>query len=169
MNGPHAPCSGIDVWEHAYYFKPPEQARRLPRGLVERGQLAAPSPSVMRRSKVASAVETKQEDIPIRGIARRAAAQARARHPPAPRLRPAIRVLVADGQALVRAGVRLLLEVDERITVVGEGGQRRGRPWHWSSRSARTVVMIDTRLPGLDSVEATRRIVAESGVAVDGC
>jgi DNA-binding NarL/FixJ family response regulator len=72
--------------------------------------------------------------------------------------------LVADGQALVRAGVRLLLEADVRITVVGETGTgeetaalvQRVRP---------DVVMIDTDLPGLDSVETTR-LVSESGAAV---
>jgi DNA-binding NarL/FixJ family response regulator len=77
----------------------------------------------------------------------------------------AIRVVVADGHALVRAGVRLLLEADDHITVVGEAATgeetvtlvERVRP---------DVVMMDTRLPGLDSVETTRRIVSESGVAV---
>jgi DNA-binding NarL/FixJ family response regulator len=113
---------------------------------------------------VASAVETKQEDIPIRGIA--------AVRPLRPALvtagaaaSPAIRVLVADGQALVRAGVLLLLEVDERITVVGEAAS--GEETVALVEQIRPdVVMIDTRLPGLDSVEATRRIVSESGVAV---
>ncbi|MFL5841622.1 MAG: response regulator [Thermoleophilaceae bacterium] len=76
-----------------------------------------------------------------------------------------LRVLVADGEALVRAGVRLVLEGDDRITVVGEAGTgeetvalvERVRP---------DVVLMDTRLPGLDSVETTWRIVSESGVAV---
>ena len=79
--------------------------------------------------------------------------------------RAAIRVVVADGQALLRAGVRLLLEADDRIAVVGEAATgeeavalvERVRP---------DVVMMDTRLPGLDSVETTRQIVSESGVAV---
>jgi DNA-binding NarL/FixJ family response regulator len=77
----------------------------------------------------------------------------------------ATRVLIADGQALVRAGFRLLLEADRHITVVGEAATgeeavalaRRTRP---------DVVLIDARLPGLDSVEATGRISAESGPAV---
>jgi DNA-binding NarL/FixJ family response regulator len=77
----------------------------------------------------------------------------------------ATRVLIADGQALVRAGFRLLLEADRQITVVGEAATgeevvalaRRTRP---------DVVLIDARLPGLDSVEATGRISAGAGPAV---
>jgi DNA-binding NarL/FixJ family response regulator len=77
----------------------------------------------------------------------------------------ATRVLIADGQALVRAGFRLLLEADRHITVVGEAANgeqavalaRRTRP---------DVVMIDARLPGLDSVETTSQISAASGPAV---
>jgi DNA-binding NarL/FixJ family response regulator len=79
--------------------------------------------------------------------------------------RQATRVLIADGQALVRAALRLLVEADRHITVVGEAATgeeavalaRRTRP---------DVVLIDARLPGLDSVEATGRISAESGPAV---
>jgi DNA-binding NarL/FixJ family response regulator len=78
---------------------------------------------------------------------------------------PAVRVLVADGQGLVRAGFRVLLEGSERIAVVGEASSgeeavalaRRIRP---------DVVLMDANLPGLNSVEATRRMLAEPGVAV---
>jgi DNA-binding NarL/FixJ family response regulator len=78
---------------------------------------------------------------------------------------PAFRVMVADGQALVRAGFRVLLEGWGRIRVVGEAADgdeavalaRRIRP---------DVVLIDANLPGLDCVEATRRMLAEPGVAV---
>ena len=74
-------------------------------------------------------------------------------------------VLVADGQALVRAGLRALLESDGDISVVGEAATgedavalaRRMRP---------DVVLMDARLPGLDAVEAIGRMFAESGVAV---
>jgi DNA-binding NarL/FixJ family response regulator len=77
----------------------------------------------------------------------------------------AIRVFVADGQALVRAGVRLLLEGDDRITVVGEAAT--GEETVALVEQIRPdVVLMETRLPGLDSVETTRRIVSESGVAV---
>jgi DNA-binding NarL/FixJ family response regulator len=78
---------------------------------------------------------------------------------------PAVRVLIADGEALVRAGFRALLEGDHGIIVLGEaatGDQavalaRRTRP---------DVVLIDARLPGLDSVEVTARMLSQPGVAV---
>jgi DNA-binding NarL/FixJ family response regulator len=78
---------------------------------------------------------------------------------------PTVRVVIADDQALVRAGFRVLLESRERIAVVGEASNgeeavalvRRLRP---------DVVLMDADLAGLDSVEATRRILAEADVAV---
>jgi DNA-binding NarL/FixJ family response regulator len=77
----------------------------------------------------------------------------------------AIRLVVADGQALVRAGVRLLLEDDDHITVIGEAAT--GEETVALVEQVRPdVVLMDTRLPGLDSVETTRRIVSDSGVAV---
>jgi DNA-binding NarL/FixJ family response regulator len=88
--------------------------------------------------------------------------QQRIRASAAPR---AVRVLVADGQGLLRAGFRVLLEADRQITVVGEAAcgeeavalARRTRP---------DVVLIDVRLPGLDSVEAIGRLCAGSGLAI---
>ena len=78
---------------------------------------------------------------------------------------PAVRVLVADGQALVRAGFRALLEADDRISVVGEAST--GEEAVALSLSLRPdVVLIDATLPGLDGVEETGRMLADSGVAV---
>ena len=77
----------------------------------------------------------------------------------------AIRVLLADGQALVRAGVRLLLEADEHITVVGEAASGE-EAVALSARLCPDVALIDAMLPGLDAVEATAQIVGESGLAV---
>ena len=68
-----------------------------------------------------------------------------------------VRVLVADDQPLVRAGLRRILEADERISVVGEAedGQRAVE----EARAARPdVVLMDIRMPILDGIEATRRI-----------
>jgi DNA-binding NarL/FixJ family response regulator len=76
-----------------------------------------------------------------------------------------VRVLVADGQAVVRAGFRALLEDEHRIRVVAEAatGEEAVALAH---RIRPDVVMIDAMLPGLDSVEATGRMFAETGVAV---
>jgi len=76
-----------------------------------------------------------------------------------------IRVLVADGQAWVRAGLRVLLESCDRLRVVGEVAT--GEAAVALARQIRPdVALLDTRLPGLDSVDATAMMIAESGVAV---
>ncbi len=81
-----------------------------------------------------------------------------------PRARP-IRVLVVDGQALVRAGFRLLLEGTGDISVVGEAAS--GDEAVALAEEVRPdVVLMDASLPGLDCVEATRRMLAQPGTAV---
>src|SRR3954451_1257541 len=78
---------------------------------------------------------------------------------------PATRVLIADGQALVRAGLRVLLETAGTITVTGEATS--GDEAVALARATRPdVVVMDASLPGLDCVEAARRVLAESGTAV---
>jgi DNA-binding NarL/FixJ family response regulator len=79
--------------------------------------------------------------------------------------RPAIRVLIADGQAVVRAGFRALLEDSGRISVVVEAATGDDAVY-FARRLRPDVVLIDAQLPGLDCVEVIGRILAESSVAV---
>jgi DNA-binding NarL/FixJ family response regulator len=73
-----------------------------------------------------------------------------------------IRVLIADDQALVRTGFRMILENADDMLVVGEaadGGQAAAKAEHL----APDVVLMDVRMPDVDGVEATRRICAGPG------
>ncbi|MFG2062614.1 response regulator [Micromonospora sp. NPDC048871] len=76
---------------------------------------------------------------------------------------PPIRVLLADDEKLVRSGFRLLLDLEEDITVVGEAsdgaeaveGARRARP---------DVVVMDIRMPKVDGIQATTQITRMRGL-----
>jgi DNA-binding NarL/FixJ family response regulator len=74
-------------------------------------------------------------------------------------------VVLADGEALVRAGLRALLEGAGTITVVGEAASGEDTLAE-AARLSPELVLIDVGLPGLGSVETTRRLRAESGVPV---
>ena len=73
-----------------------------------------------------------------------------------------IRVLIVDDQALVRAGFRMILEAQPDLEVVGEAGD--GSAAIDAVRTLRPdVVLMDVRMPGVDGIEATRRLT-EAGV-----
>ena len=67
-------------------------------------------------------------------------------------------LLIADDQALVRVGLRKILESEPETAVVGEAGD--GQDAVAAARRLRPdVVLMDIRMPVLDGIEATRRIV----------
>jgi DNA-binding NarL/FixJ family response regulator len=70
-----------------------------------------------------------------------------------------VRVLIADDQALVRAGFKMILDAEDDLDVVGEAtdGLEAVR---LAEQLEPDVVLMDIRMPQLDGIEATRRIVA---------
>jgi DNA-binding NarL/FixJ family response regulator len=70
-----------------------------------------------------------------------------------------IRVLLADDQALVRAGFRLILDTEPDMEVVGEAGDG-AETVEQALATNPDVVLMDVRMPALDGIEATRRLLA---------
>ena len=73
-----------------------------------------------------------------------------------------ISVLIADDQALVRAGFRSILEGQVGIAVVGEAADGHEAIYLAEKRQP-DVVLMDIRMPGVDGIEATRRIAEAAG------
>src|SRR5689334_4078430 len=68
-----------------------------------------------------------------------------------------IRLLIADDQALVRAGFRMILDAEDDLEVVGEAAD--GLVAVEQARKLKPdVVLMDIRMPELDGIEATRRL-----------
>ncbi|MEV0065991.1 MULTISPECIES: response regulator transcription factor [unclassified Amycolatopsis] len=75
-----------------------------------------------------------------------------------------ISVVLADDQALVRAGFRVLLETEDGFDVVGEAGDG-AQAVALAAEHKPDIVVMDVRMPGTDGLEATRRITADPALA----
>jgi DNA-binding NarL/FixJ family response regulator len=75
-----------------------------------------------------------------------------------------IRVLLADDQAMVRAGFSALLDVEAGMEVCGEAGDGR-RAVVLARELQPDIVLMDVRMPHLDGIEATRQITADPALA----
>ncbi|NLU51112.1 MAG: response regulator transcription factor [Syntrophomonadaceae bacterium] len=71
-----------------------------------------------------------------------------------------VRVLIADDHALVREGLRKLLEMDERIEIIGEVGDGQGAI-NLARKLQPDVILMDIQMPGTDGIVATRVIKKE--------
>ena len=69
------------------------------------------------------------------------------------------KVFLADDQGLVRGGFRMLIEAEDDLEVIGEASDGAGAVKQLQQRPA-DVVLMDIRMPIMDGVEATRRLLA---------
>ncbi|MGW5722646.1 response regulator [Amycolatopsis sp. NPDC003865] len=75
-----------------------------------------------------------------------------------------IRVLLADDQPLIRSGFRALLDAEADVEVVAEAADG-GEAVTLALEHLPDVVLLDVRMPGVDGLEATRRIAADPGLS----
>ena len=80
------------------------------------------------------------------------------------RRREPVRVLIADDQALVRAGFRMILDAEDDLDVIGEASDGLQAVAE-AERLKPDVVLMDIRMPELDGIEATRRVLASAATA----
>ncbi|WP_190820005.1 response regulator [Saccharopolyspora pogona] len=76
-----------------------------------------------------------------------------------------VRVLLVDDQELMRMGFRMVLDAQDDLEIVGEAGNG-AEAVELAERLRPDVVLMDVRMPVLDGVEATRRIVAADSAKV---
>ncbi len=79
-----------------------------------------------------------------------------------------IRSLIADDQALVRAGLKMILDAEGDLDVVGEASDG-AQAIALAAELEPDVVLMDIRMPEVDGIEATRRVIAEAGSGPCAC
>jgi len=72
-----------------------------------------------------------------------------------------IRILIVDDQALIRSGLRMILEAEDGLSVIGEASNGR-EAVEAGMRLRPDVTLMDVRMPVMDGIEATRRLVESS-------